>query len=184
MAEKQNHETIVILDFGSQYTQLIARRVREAGVYCEILPFNSPVDAILERKPRGLILSGGPASVYDKDAPRPVAGLLEAVNCPVLGICYGLQVLAADLGGEVRPSKSREYGYARMVTVEPESPLFAGLPSEMDVWMSHGDHVTAVPPEFRITARTEDALNAFENLSRRIYGVQFHPEVAHTPFGA
>lgn len=184
MAEKQRHDVIIILDFGSQYTQLIARRVREAGVYCEILPFNVSIETLREKNPRGLILSGGPASVYDSDAPRPSSRLLEDLDCPVLGICYGLQILSADLGGEVHPSPSREYGYARLLLVEPESPLFAGLPSEMDVWMSHGDHVTKIPPGFRITARTNDALNAFEDLSGRIYGVQFHPEVAHTPFGS
>src|SRR3954453_18100086 len=138
----QNHETIVILDFGSQYTQLIARRVREAGVYCEILPFNARVKLIRSRNPAGLILSGSPASVYHIDAPRPVAGLSEHVDCPILGICYGLQVLASDLGGEVLPSDNREYGYARLKIIKPDSPLFSGLPSELDVWMSHGDHVT------------------------------------------
>jgi GMP synthase (glutamine-hydrolysing) len=178
------HETVIILDFGSQYTQLIARRVREAGVYCEILPFNTSVVSINSRKPFGLILSGSPASVYNEDAPRPDTQLLERVNCPVLGICYGLQVLALELGGEVRPSQSREYGYARLKILEPNSPLFADLPSEIDVWMSHGDHVTVPPPGFTVTARTADALNAFENLSKRIYGLQFHPEVMHTPLGS
>lgn len=184
MVEKQSHDTVVILDFGSQYTQLIARRVREAGVYCEILPYNTDIETLRARAPRGLILSGGPASVYDKDAPRPAPRLLESLDCPVLGICYGLQVLSADLGGEVQPSPNRGYGYARLSLVEPESALFAGLPSEMDVWMSHGDHVTVLPPGFRITAQTNEVLNAFEDLSGRIYGVQFHPEVAHTPFGS
>lgn len=184
MSEISKHDTIIILDFGSQYTQLIARRVREAGVYCEILPFNASLEAIREKNPRGLILSGGPSSVYDENAPRPAAGLLDSIDCPLLGICYGLQVLAADLGGGVEPSPQRGYGYARLLLVEPESPLFAGLPEKMDVWVSHGDHVTTVPPGFRITARTDEALNAFESLSKRIYGVQFHPEVAHTPFGA
>jgi GMP synthase (glutamine-hydrolysing) len=178
------HETVIILDFGSQYTQLIARRVREAGVYCEILPFNTSVASINSRKPFGLILSGSPASVYNKDAPRPDPQLLEKINCPILGICYGLQVLASVLGGEVRPSQSREYGYARLRVLEPNSPLFVGLPSEMDVWMSHGDHVTVPPKGFIVTARTTDALNAFENLSKRIYGLQFHPEVVHTPLGS
>ncbi|MGB7924742.1 MAG: glutamine-hydrolyzing GMP synthase [Pyrinomonadaceae bacterium] len=184
MSEKHGHETIIILDFGSQYTQLIARRVREAGVYCEILPFNTSVEDIRAKHPRGLILSGSPSSVYDREAPRPDQRLLEEMNCPILGICYGLQVVAADLGGEVQPSKSREYGYARLRITDQSSPLFAGLPAEMDVWMSHGDHVTVPPQGFRITAWTEDALNAFESLSKRIYGLQFHPEVAHTPMGA
>jgi GMP synthase (glutamine-hydrolysing) len=184
LSEKNSHEIVIILDFGSQYTQLIARRVREAGVYCEILPFNTSVEEIRARHPRGLILSGSPFSVYDPEAPRPDRRLLDSLDCPLLGICYGLQVLAADLGGEVQPSKSREYGYARMKVLEDSSPLFAGLPAEMDVWMSHGDHVTVPPPGFRVTSRTYEALNAFEDLSKRIYGLQFHPEVAHTPMGA
>jgi GMP synthase (glutamine-hydrolysing) len=184
LSQNPKHETVIILDFGSQYTQLIARRVREAGVYCEILPFNSPVEEILARQPKGLILSGSPSSVYDEGAPRPAPDLLRRIDAPVLGICYGLQVLAADLGGEVKPSQSREYGYARLQVLEGESPLFSGLPAEMDVWMSHGDHMTTPPPGFRVTARTDAALNALEDLSKRIYGVQFHPEVAHTPLGA
>jgi GMP synthase (glutamine-hydrolysing) len=178
------HERIIILDFGSQYTQLIARRVREAGVYCEILPYNVPIEEIQSREPRGLILSGGPASVYDEGAPRPQADLLESADCPVLGICYGLQLLAHGLGGEVQPSHSREYGYARLKVVDVTSRLFAGLPEEMDVWMSHGDKVTTLPEGFNMTAETADAVNAFENPTRGIYGLQFHPEVAHTPLGA
>jgi GMP synthase (glutamine-hydrolysing) len=184
LAKANHHEAIIILDFGSQYTQLIARRVREAGVYCEILPFNTPAETIESRGPKGLILSGGPSSVYEKEAPKPASNLLEKVDCPVLGICYGLQVLAFDTGGEVTPSASREFGYARLKVLEPESPLFRGLPAEMDVWMSHGDHITAVPPGFRVTAETEDALNAIEDSSGRVFGVQFHPEVAHTPLGS
>jgi GMP synthase (glutamine-hydrolysing) len=177
------HETIVILDFGSQYTQLIARRVREANVYCEILPFDVAAEAIISRRPRGIILSGGPASVYDKDAPKLSFDILKKTDCPVLGICYGLQTIASELGGEVLPSSSREYGYARLSVTAPDSRLFRGLPGEMDVWMSHGDKVTKIPRGFRVTAQTADALNAFEDLSGRIFGVQFHPEVAHTPFG-
>lgn len=184
LSEKHDHEIVIILDFGSQYTQLIARRVREAGVYCEILPFNAPLEEIRTRHPRGLILSGSPSSVYEREAPRPDPHLLDVVKCPVLGICYGLQVLASDLGGKVSPSASREYGYARLKILDPSSPLFVGLPQEMDVWMSHGDHVTAVPEGFHITAVTDEALNAFESLSKRIFGLQFHPEVAHTPLGA
>jgi GMP synthase (glutamine-hydrolysing) len=178
------HETVIILDFGSQYTQLIARRVREAGVYCEILPFNTPAAQVLARRPKGLILSGGPSSVYQADAPKPNPDLIPSLTCPVLGICYGLQVLAFDMGGQVEPSPSREFGYARLKIVDQESPLLKDLPPEMDVWMSHGDHVTAVPAGFRVTALTDDAVNAFEDSSRGLFGVQFHPEVAHTPLGA
>ena len=179
-----HHETVIILDFGGQYTQLIARRVREAGVYCEILPFSASVEKIATHRPKGIILSGSPASVYQEGAPKPAANLVQAAGCPVLGICYGLQVLAFEMGGQVKSSPSREFGYARLKVADPESCLFKGLPAEMDVWMSHGDHVTSVPPGFHVTAVTDDALNAMEDANRGIFGVQFHPEVAHTPLGA
>ena len=178
-----SHERIIILDFGSQYTQLIARRIREAGVYCEILPFSTPLSDIQSINPRGLVLSGGPASVYDDDAPRSESGLINAVNCPVLGICYGLQLIAYQLGGEVEPSKSRGYGHGRLTVVDETTRLFAGLPGEMDVWLSHGDRVTRLPEGFHMTAKTAEGVNAFENPDQKIYGVQFHPEVAHTPMG-
>jgi GMP synthase (glutamine-hydrolysing) len=181
---ENQHETIIILDFGSQYTQLIARRVREAGVYCEILPFDSPIERILSRQPKGVILSGSPSSVYQDAAPRPDSRLLQTVDSPVLGICYGLQVMAYDMGGHVESSPNREYGYARLKIQDAASPLFDGLPEETDVWMSHGDHVTSVPDGFKIIAITDDALNAIEDKERGIYGVQFHPEVAHTTFGS
>jgi GMP synthase (glutamine-hydrolysing) len=184
LIEKKEHETILILDFGSQYTQLIARRVREAGVYCEILPFSASIETIFSKKPKGIILSGSPASVYNQDAPRPDPRLLDNLGCPILGICYGLQVLTSSLGGEVQPSESREYGYARLKILDRNSPLFFDLPDEIDVWMSHGDHVTVPPSGFNVTALTDGALNALENLNKRIYGLQFHPEVAHTPLGA
>ena len=177
------HDTIIILDFGSQYTQLIARRVRESNVYCEILPFNSAKDMVLARQPKGIILSGGPASVYDEDAPKLTYDIVKEFRCPILGICYGFQIIAADWGGVVTPSANREYGYARLRVTDKNSPLFMDLPSEMDVWMSHGDHVIKVPEGFHVTAQTADSLNAMEGLSGRIFGVQFHPEVAHTPFG-
>ncbi len=157
--------------------------MREAGVYCEILPFNTPAEKIAARRPKGVILSGSPSSVYQDGAPRPDSKLLETINSPLLGICYGLQVLAFDMGGEVRASSNREYGYARLKVVDQMSELFKGLPSEMDVWMSHGDQVTTVPNGFRLTALTDDALNAIEDNDRRIFGVQFHPEVVHTPLG-
>lgn len=184
MTNVGQHETVIILDFGSQYTQLIARRVREAGVYCEILPFNTSLDVLKARSPKGLILSGGPSSVYDASAPKPHPELLQLLDCPKLGICYGFQVFARELGGDVTASPNREFGYARLKVVDKESRLFRGLPNEMDVWMSHGDHVTEIPAGFRVTALTDDALNAMEDESRGIFGVQFHPEVAHTPLGA
>jgi GMP synthase (glutamine-hydrolysing) len=179
-----SHETVIILDFGSQYTQLIARRVREAGVYCEIVPFNARADDIRLSKPRGLILSGGPSSVYDTDAPGLTLGLLADGHPPVLGICYGFQLIAHGMGGGVKPSPSREYGYARLTVLDSSSRLFTGLPREIDVWMSHGDQVNKPPDGFHLTGRTPDALGAFEDPSRKIYGLQFHPEVAHTPLGA
>ncbi len=184
MIPEIQHETVIILDFGSQYTQLIARRVREAGVYCEILPFNTPVERILARQPQGLILSGSPSSVYQDGAPRPDLKLLQTLKSPLLGICYGLQILAFDLGGDVEASPNREFGYARLKVVDESSLLFKDLPPEMDVWMSHGDQMTSVPTGFHLTALTDDALNAIEDIDRGIYGVQFHPEVAHTPLGA
>ncbi|MCA1635888.1 MAG: glutamine-hydrolyzing GMP synthase [Acidobacteria bacterium] len=179
----KRYESIIILDFGSQYTQLIARRIRESNVFCELLPFNTPLSEIVSRRPSGIILSGGPASVYDAHAPKLPDNFIEGVNCPVLGICYGLQLIALELGGEVQPSVNRGYGYGRLSVSEPESPIFKDLPTEMDVWLSHGDYVSKVPPGFRITAETNGTLNAFESLSKRLFGVQFHLEVAHTPFG-
>ena len=155
MIPEIQHETVIILDFGSQYTQLIARRVREAGVYCEILPFNTPIERITDREPQGLILSGSPSSVYQDGAPRPDARLLESLKCPLLGICYGLQILAFDMGGAVDSSSNREFGYARLKVVDESSLLFKGLPNEMDVWMSHGDHVDVLPSGFATIASTE-----------------------------
>ena len=180
---KTSHETIIILDFGSQYTQLIARRVREAGVYCEIVAFSADPDDIWARQPRGLILSGGPSSVYDHDAPRLMSGLIAEDHPPVLGICYGFHLIAHEMGGAVHPSPSREYGYARLTVLDSSSLLFTGIPKEIDVWMSHGDQVNTPPEGFSITAKTADALGAFEDPARKIWGLQFHPEVAHTPLG-
>lgn len=175
------HEEIIILDFGSQYTQLIARRVRELGVYCEILPFNTPYEKIVEKQPKGIILSGGPSSVYADGAPHCEPRILRA-GVPLLGICYGLQLQAYFLGGQVEPSNRREYGYAELEIVG-ESPLFAGLPQRLPVWMSHGDYVCAPPPGFSIVAQTENAIGAVEDRDRQLYGLQFHPEVVHTPDG-
>src|SRR5436853_4603099 len=175
------HEIVIILDFGAQYTQLIARRVREIGVYCEILPFNAPVDEIQRKNPRGIILSGGPASVYEQGAPHCDRRVIE-MGVPVLGICYGVQLLSYFLGGEVAPSRRREYGYAE-IEQKRDGLLLTGLPSPLKVWMSHGDYVSRPPDGFEITAATDAAIGAIEDRSRNLYGVQFHPEVAHTPLG-
>ncbi len=177
----KSFETVVILDFGSQYTQLIARKVRELGVYCEIHPFNTPPETIRKLKPLGIILSGGPNSVYEEDAPHCAPEILE-IGAPLLGICYGLQLLSYFLGGKVEPSSRREYGAAN-IRLTGASSLLSGLPAEFPVWMSHGDHVTLPPPGFRVIAETDSALGAVENIERQFYGLQFHPEVAHTPDG-
>jgi GMP synthase (glutamine-hydrolysing) len=175
------HETVIVLDFGGQYTQLIARRVRELGVYCEIVPFNTSIDEIRRKNPRGIILSGGPASVYEPGAPHCDRAIIE-LGVPVLGICYGLQLMAYFLGGEVQPSSRREYGFAE-VDIKDGGGLLAGIASPARVWMSHGDNVSALPPGFAITAATDSAIGAGEDPARKLYGVQFHPEVAHTPQG-
>lgn len=174
-------ETVVILDFGSQYTQLIARRVRETGVYCEIHPYNTSIQTLQNIHPKGIILSGGPSSVYEDGAPHCSAEILK-LGVPVLGICYGVQLLSYFLGGKVESSARREYGAARLA-LTGESRLLAGLQSDFQVWMSHGDHVTVPPPGFNIVAKTENALGALENAESGLYGLQFHPEVAHTPNG-
>ncbi|MBP6002513.1 MAG: glutamine-hydrolyzing GMP synthase [Pyrinomonadaceae bacterium] len=178
-----NHETIIILDFGSQYTQLIARRVREQGVYCEIHPFHMSADAIAAQQPMGVILSGGPSSVTDADAPRVAADFYEKIGVPILGICYGMQLVAVDLGGTTEPAARREYGHAQLKVLSGRTALFNELPFELDVWMSHGDHVTRLPAGFTTTATTGDVVTAIENAERGIYCVQFHPEVTHTPLG-
>lgn len=177
------HELILILDFGSQYTQLIARRVREQGVYCEIVPFFYSLEKILERAPKGVILSGGPNSVYEADAPQVSSDFYEKIDAPILGICYGMQLLAKDLDGKVSPSEMREYGHAKLKVLSGKTELFAELPFELDVWMSHGDHVTELPKGFHQTATTGDVVTAIENDEKKIYAVQFHPEVSHTPLG-
>ncbi|MBL8183465.1 MAG: glutamine-hydrolyzing GMP synthase [Blastocatellia bacterium] len=180
---RMQHELIIILDFGSQYTQLIARRVREQGVYCEIHPFHLSADEIAAKRPKGVILSGGPSSVTDEDAPRVAADFYDKVNSPVLGICYGMQMVAVDLGGRNEPAAKREYGHAKVKVLSGATKLFNELPFELDAWMSHGDHVTELPPGFRQTATTGEVVTAIENDERGIYCVQFHPEVSHTTLG-
>ena len=173
--------TIVILDFGSQYTQLIARRIREFNVFSVVLPCTASLARIQALAPLGLILSGGPSSVYDLEAPAANPAIL-ALGVPILGICYGLQFITHHLGGKVEPAASREYGHAQ-VEITQESPLFRGLPSTLNVWMSHGDHAAQLPPGFHLIAQTSNATAAIADEARRMWAVQFHPEVAHTPQG-
>ncbi|MBX7219553.1 MAG: glutamine-hydrolyzing GMP synthase [Blastocatellia bacterium] len=177
----QHTETVIVLDFGSQYTQLIARRVRELHIYCEIHPFHIALETLKAKKPKAVILSGGPMSVYGEGAPHCDGGVLE-MGVPVLGICYGMQIMSYFLGGQVEASNRREFGAAE-ISVSKESRLFAGLPQSFPVWMSHGDHVTAPPPGFAQTADSGNALGAMEQPERGLYALQFHPEVVHTPLG-
>lgn len=177
------NESIVILDFGSQYTQVIARRIRECQVYSTILPFHTPAAEIAKLQPRGLILSGGPASVYAQGAPLPDEGIF-ALGIPVLGICYGVQLFGQFLGGKVEPGVKREYGKGSLTVVDADCALFRKLPATLQVWNSHGDKLTRLPAGFRPVARTENSeYAAIEDAARRFYGIQFHPEVAHTPRG-
>src|SRR5437867_10675165 len=172
---------IVILDFGSQYTQLIARRIRELQVYSVIVPCQIPYPELLRLRPQALILSGGPSSVYDPASPKCDERLFK-LEVPILGICYGLQFMAAKLGGRVEPASRREYGFAQL-EFDSDSELLAGLKSPLRVWNSHGDHVAEVPPGFRVTGRTENAVSVIENPKSKMYAVEFHPEVRHTEQG-
>ena len=175
-------EVIIVLDFGSQYNQLIARRVREAKVYCEVLPYDTPWEKIAPLNPRGFILSGGPASVYAKNAPLAPAYVYES-GLPVLGICYGMQAITHQLGGRVVAHPKREYGHAVMHLSDMNSPLFKDLPDSTPVWMSHGDRIEDMPPEFVSLAYTENSPFAVIGNGKNLFGLQFHPEVAHTPEG-
>ena len=176
------HQTILVLDFGSQYTQLIARRLRELKVYTEIVPFQTSADELRARKPSGIILSGGPMSVTDEGAPRCAPGVFD-LGVPVLGICYGMQLMTDMLGGAVEPAPEREFGHAT-VTLEPDSPLLESLPGELRVWASHGDLVAGLPDGFRAIGTSANApIAAMENATRRFYALLFHPEVVHTERG-
>jgi GMP synthase (glutamine-hydrolysing) len=178
------HQTIIVLDFGSQYTQLIARRLRELSVFCEILPFNTPAAEIAARAPVGVILSGGPKSVSEAGAPRCDTALFD-VGVPVLGICYGMQLMTDTLGGRVAPAPQREYGHALVsVSEDATAPIFTALPPSLRVWASHGDLVAAAPPGFSVTATSANApVAAMEHPSRQLHALLFHPEVAHTEHG-
>ena len=180
-----SHQTILVLDFGSQYTQLIARRLRELSVYSEIVPFNTPLDRIAARNPVGIILSGGPKSVSEAGAPKCTPEVFE-LGTPVLGICYGMQLMTDVLGGEVRRSGQREFGHANVRVTGNGTPpkLFAHVPRELRVWASHGDDVNAVPPGFQVAATSATApIAAMEAPDRQLYALLFHPEVAHTEHG-
>ncbi|MFZ2657886.1 MAG: glutamine-hydrolyzing GMP synthase [Victivallales bacterium] len=179
---KAINQTVLVLDFGSQYSQLIARRIRECNVYSRIVPFRISVDEVRKENPSGIIFSGGPASVYQKDAPKCDPGIFK-LGIPILGICYGLQMTSHLLGGKVDKGAAREYGRAEL-EVAGENDLFTGLEKKLTVWMSHGDKVLSLPPGFSPIAKTSNTeYAAVCDPLRKIYGIQFHPEVAHTPRG-
>lgn len=177
----ESNETLLILDYGSQYTQLIARKARELGVYSVIVPYSTTLKDIKKHEPKAIVLSGGPNSVYDKDAPKLDAKLLE-LGVPVLGICYGLQLIALNLGGTVEAADKREYGLATLSHATPSS-LLPKATNNSQIWMSHGDHVTKAPEGFTITATSGDIITAIENHDKQMYGLQFHPEVTHSEKG-
>ncbi|MBU2008752.1 MAG: glutamine-hydrolyzing GMP synthase [Chloroflexi bacterium] len=179
--ERPIREGVVVIDFGSQYSLLIARRVRELQVYCELVPYDAPYERIANLRPRGFILSGGPASVYEPGAPMAPGYVFES-RLPVLGICYGMQVLTHQLGGKVVPGQRQEYGHA-LLHLGADSPLFAGLPSPMTVWMSHADLIGEMPSGFKSLAYTENSPIAVMGNEQGVFGLQFHPEVVHTPYG-
>ena len=174
-------QSIVVLDFGAQYSQLIARRIREQNVFSVVLPCTAPIDEIKSYAPAGIILSGGPSSVYDQDAPAADPRVFH-LGLPVLGICYGLQLMTHVLGGKVRPADKREYGHAT-VEILDGSRLFTGLPKLLSVWMSHGDEAMELPQGFRLIGKTSNAVAAIENPEKKMFAVQFHPEVHHTKLG-
>ena len=176
------NQSVIVLDFGSQYSQLIARRIRECNVYSKIVSFKTSADEIRKEKPAGIIFSGGPASVYQDDAPKCDPEIFK-LGIPILGICYGLQMTSHLLGGKVIKGTAREFGRAELEVLN-DSELFAGLDRKLTVWMSHGDKVLAVPEGFSVIARTSNTeFAAVSDVKRKIFGIQFHPEVVHTPKG-
>lgn len=184
MADNKPSSIVIILDFGAQYTQLIARRVRECSVYCEILPYDTPIAEVMARSPKGIIFSGGPSSVYEDGAPRCDTAIYDC-GVPILGICYGAQLMAYQLGGKVTPGgDQKEFGRTEMRVADCNG-LFKGLGNDLICWMSHGDKVEVAPQGFAITASTDSTpVAAMENHERKLFGVQFHPEVVHTPWGS
>ena len=181
-ADSGQRETIVVIDFGSQYSRLIARRIRESSVYCELIPHTAPWETVETMNPKGIVLSGGPASVYEDGAPLAPDWVYES-GLPVLGICYGMQAMVHQLGGKVAPASRREYGYARLIQDLPLQPIFQDTPESMQVWMSHGDHISELPPGFNILAHTDNSPIAALGDRKGRLGIQFHPEVVHTPKG-
>ncbi|MGG8409713.1 glutamine-hydrolyzing GMP synthase, partial [Streptomyces sp. 12297] len=176
-------DVVLVVDFGAQYAQLIARRVREARVYSEIVPSTMPVSEMLAKNPKAIILSGGPSSVYEEGAPQLDRALFEA-GVPVFGMCYGFQLMAVTLGGTVDNTGAREYGRTPLAVSKPGSTLFEGTPTQQSVWMSHGDACSAAPEGFTVTASTNVVpVAAFENDEKKLYGVQYHPEVMHSTHG-
>jgi|TARA_B100001971_G_scaffold157790_1_gene147419 GMP synthase (glutamine-hydrolysing) len=182
VVSKLKREVIVVIDFGSQYSLLIARRIRELQVYCELVAHDTPWEKIASLNPKGFILSGGPASVYEPEVPLVPAYVYES-HLPVLGICYGMQALTKQLGGRVEQGKKYEYGHAVLHLSRPDSPLFIDIPASSPVWMSHGDMIEEMPPGFSALAYTENSPVAVMGSDKKIFGLQFHPEVAHTPHG-
>ncbi|PQV62528.1 GMP synthase (glutamine-hydrolyzing) [Abditibacterium utsteinense] len=177
-----SNETIIVLDFGAQYAQLIARKVRACRVYCEIMPHDAPLEDILRLNPKGVIFSGGPSSVYETEAPQCADGLFHS-GIPILGICYGHQVMAHMMGGRVTPADKREFGKTELVVTD-DAPLYDGLNRKLLCWMSHGDLVLEAPPGFVATSKTiSTPVASMANVEKKLYGVQFHPEVTHTPWG-
>jgi GMP synthase (glutamine-hydrolysing) len=180
--QKMHEEKILVLDFGSQYTQLIARRVRESKVYSEIFPYNAPIEKIIAFHPKGIILSGGPSSIYDDGAPVPDLKIFE-LGVPILGICYGMQLMAHCLGGRVAKARKREFGKAELL-IDTRTDIFEGLQNRTVVWMSHGDRIVRHPAHFESMAHTDNSpVAAMANRQKRFYALQFHPEVVHTPMG-
>jgi len=178
------NQTVVVLDFGSQYTQLIARRVRENRVFSKVYPFYTPFEKVMEDRPKGIIFSGSPANVYSKNAPVPDKRFFCA-GIPILGICYGMQLLSSKLGGRVHKSKKREYGFSKLHISKPGNPLFEGIPKTITCWMSHADKLDKIPPGFERLAYTENApFAAMGDSKKKIYAIQFHAEVAHTELGS
>ncbi|NQT31722.1 MAG: glutamine-hydrolyzing GMP synthase, partial [Deltaproteobacteria bacterium] len=175
-------EAVIVIDFGSQYSLLIARRVRECHVYCELVSPDTPWEKIAPLNPKGFILSGGPGSVYEANAPMAPSYIYES-HLPVLGICYGMQVITHQMGGQVAPGTKREYGHALLNLGGFDSPLFANVPQSTPVWMSHGDKIEAMPPDFNVMANTDNSPFAAIGNDKNIFGLQFHPEVVHTPEG-